>query len=280
LKELAGLTGQQLFERQGRRALPTQFATELVQRMAPVLEQLEQTLEQALAQPNGSAHDVAGRLRVGATQTYLRALVLPAATRLLQAHPRLQFDLRQQPAQRLLADLLDGEIDIAVLPKPHGQQRLVQVHLLRERLAVIGCAAGMQGLPLRPSLKSLQARPVALLNHQFLMREIIEKQLRLDKQRLDIRLELSSMDDVIGAARCGHLLGIGSALGLQVADLQFRFLQGKHLVRSASACLRSGHVASKALQAFQGALLQQAGRAMRELDDAKGADRRSTRKSV
>jgi len=291
LKELGALTGMQLFERQGRRALPTQFATELVQRVSPVLEQLEQ----ALAQSGSSSQEVAGRLRVGATQTYLRALVLPAATQLLQAHPGLRFDLRQQPAQRLLADLMDGEIDMAVLPKPHGQQQLLQVHLLRERLAVIGSAACLKKLPLRPSLKSLQEKPVAVLNHQFLMREAIERQLRQDKCHLQIRLELSSMEDVIAAARCGQLLGIGSALSLQATDLQasrlqvtdlqathlqFRFLQGQHLVRSASACMRSGHVASKALQAFQGALLRQAGRAVLPLGVAKKQDRGTVQKTL
>lgn len=111
-----------------------------------------------------------------------------------------------------MADLLDGEIDLAIFPDtgPHGQ--LVQTPLLSERLAVIGTRDALARLGSRPRLKSLQERPLVLLNRQFLMRQQIDRQLRLDGAELDVRLEVSSMDDAITAALPGQLLAIGSPL--------------------------------------------------------------------
>ncbi len=137
MKELSGRLGLVLFERQGRLAVLSDVAQDLLGRIAPIVEQLDECLMQSVNSPQ----KIAGRLRIGATQTYLRALVMPAALRLIRAHPELRLDLRQMPARRLLADLLDGEIDVAVLPEVSGQSNLSQTRLLTEQMAVLGAPA-------------------------------------------------------------------------------------------------------------------------------------------
>jgi LysR family transcriptional regulator, cyn operon transcriptional activator len=253
MKELVERLGLTLFERHGRRSILTEAGRDLVQRIVPLIEQLDE----ALLQSSSAAKGVTGRLRVGATQTYVRAIALPAALALVDSHQNLQIDMRQFPAQRLLADLLDGEIDIAIFPNEGAHNNLVQTPLLTERFGAIGTPATLKKLGRSFHLKSLEGHPIALLNRQFLMRETIDRQLRYDKVELDVRLELSSMDDVIAAVSRSRLIAIGTELAcLGHPELAFRALEGKFLSRSASLYWRRGRVLTGALLAFQAAVMR------------------------
>lgn len=253
MKELSGRLGLVLFERQGRQAVLSDAARDLLGRIVPLLEQLDESLLQSVNAPQ----KVAGRFRIGATQTYLRALALPAAMQLIQQHPDLRVDLRQMPAQRLLADLLEGEIDVALLPEVAGQSNLLQIRLLTEQMAVLGVPALLKPMGARRSLKALAGRPLAVLNRDFLIRQLIDKQARHDKVSLDVRLEASGMDDLISAARAGHLLAVGSALGCSKNDpaLLVRPLQGRFLSRTAVLCWRKGRLLTGSMVAFQAKVL-------------------------
>jgi LysR family cyn operon transcriptional activator len=253
MKELAERLGLTLFERQGRRAVLTDAGRNLVQRLTPVIEQIDETLLQSTEAERG----VTGRLRIGATQTYLRAIALPATLELISLHPDLRIDMRQQPAQRLLADLLDGEIDVALFPDAGPHDNLEKTELLTEHLAVIGLPSALCQLGSEPRLKALQNRPLAVLNRQFLMRQNIDRQVKLDRLKLDIRLEVSSMDDLVIAAGQGHLLAIGSGLAcLEHPTLVTRSLHGKFLKRTAALYWRRGRAPTLSVLSFQAAVLR------------------------
>jgi LysR family cyn operon transcriptional activator len=248
MKELGERLGLTLFERQGRRAVLSDAGRDLVERVGPLIEQLDASLLQS----SSSVQRVAGRLRLGATQTYLRSIALPAALEMISIHPDLKIDARQLPAQRLLADLLDGEIDVAIFPETGPHNSLSQVTLLSERLAVIGTAAALLKIGKISGLKSLEGHPLALLNRHFLMRQNIDKQARQDKVTLDIRLEVSGMDDLITAITAGRLLAVGSELAsLGHSGLVSMKLEGKFLSRSAVLYWRRGRVLTGSLMSFQ-----------------------------
>ena len=252
MKELAGRLELTLFERQGRQSVLNDLGRDLVLRVGPLIEQLDESLLQSANAPQR----VAGRFRVGATQTYLRSLAMPAALQMIASHPELRIDMRQLPAQRLFADLLDGEIDVAILPEDPQHNNLSQIRLLTEQLAVLGPAAALKKLGALPSLKTLEGLPIALLNRHFLMRQQIDKQARLDKVTLDIRLEVSGMDDLAAVARTGNLLAVGSRLACQEGDrcLEAKQLSGKFLSRTAALCWRKGRVLTGSMLAFQSAV--------------------------
>lgn len=253
MKELADRLGLTLFERQGRRAVLTDTGRDLVQRLTPMIEQLDDTLLQSTE----AARGVTGRLRIGATQTYLRAIALPAVLDLIALHPDLRIDTRQQPAQRLLADLLDGEIDVALFPDTGPHDNLEKTELLTEHLVVIGQRSVLLELGSEPALKALQSKPLAVLNRQFLMRQNVDRQVKLDRLKLDIRLEVSSMDDLVTAAGQGHLLAIGSGLAcLDHPTLAIRSLHGKFMIRSAALYWRRGRTPALSVLAFQAAVLR------------------------
>ncbi len=253
MKELADRLGVALFEREGRRAVLTDTGRDLVRRLTPLIEQLDDTLLQSTE----AARGVTGRLRIGATQTYLGTIALPAALDLIERHPDLRIDTRQQPAQRLLADLLDGELDVAIFPDAGPYDSLEKTELLTEQLAVIGLHSMLPPLGRQPVLKALRAQPLALLNRQFLMRQNIDRQAQLERLKLDIRLEVSSMDDLVTAAAKGHLLAIGSALAcLHHPVLVTHSLHGKFMSRTAALYRRRGRTPALSVLAFQAAVLR------------------------
>jgi len=248
MKELGERLDLILFERQGRRAVLSDAGRDLVVRIGPLIEQIDASLLQS----SSAVQRVTGLLRVGATQTYLRSIALPAALEMIAAYPDLRIDARQLPAQRLLADLLDGEIDVAIFPETGLHNSLSQVTLLTERLAVIGTPAALLDMAQIPSLKSLEGYPLAVLNRHFLMRQNIDKQARQDKVKLDIRLEVSAMDDLMTAAIHGRLLAVGSELAsLGNTGLRSMKLEGKFLSRSAVLYWRRGRVLTGNLLSFQ-----------------------------
>lgn len=252
MKELAERLELTLFERQGRQAVLSDVGRDLVLRVGPLIEQLDESLLQSVNAPQ----KVAGRFRVGATQTYLRSLAMPAALEMIAAYPDLRMDMRQLPAQRLLADLLEGEIDVAILPEVLQQNNLSQTRLLTEQMAVLGAAALLKDLGPHPSLKALEGRPLALLNRHFLMRQQIDRQARQDKVTLDVRLEVSGMDDLASVARTGRLLVVGSRLACLEGDrhLEASVLSGKFLSRTAALCWRKGRFLTGSMLAFQSAV--------------------------
>lgn len=251
MKELGDRLGLALFQRQGRRSVLTDSGRELVQRVAPLIEQLDETLLES----SSSAKGVNGRLRIGATQTYLRAIALPAALALIEEHPNLRIEMRQLPAQRILADLLDGEIDIGIFPSTKPYTNLVQIPLLSERFVAIGTANSFAGLGQGFDLGALQGRSIAVLNRDFLMRQNIDRQLKHDKVELNIRLEVSSMEDIIAAAMRGGLIAIGTELScLGHSMLVSRPLKGKFLSRSAGLYWRRGRVVTGSVLAFEAAV--------------------------
>ena len=253
MKELADRLGLTLFERQGRRSVLTDTGRDLVQRVTPVIEQLDDTLLQS----SEAARGVTGRLRIGATQTYLRAMALPAVLNLISLHPELRIDTRQQPAQRLLADLLDGEIDAAIFPDTGLHDSLEKTELLTEHLVVMGLPSALLKLGSETALKALQSQPLAVLNRQFLMRQNIDRQVKLERLKLDIRLEVSGMDDLVTVAEQGHLLAIGSKLAcLDHPTLVTRSLHGKFMTRSAALYWRRGRTPMLSVLAFQAAVLR------------------------
>lgn len=253
MKELADRLGLTLFERQGRRAVLTDTGRDLVQRLGSVIELLDDTLLQSTESTRG----VTGRLRIGATQTYLSTIALPAALDLISLHPDLRIDTRQQPAQRLLADLLEGEIDVAIFPDSAPHDNLEKTLLLTERLTLMGLPSALHHLDSQPTLKALQAQPLAVLNKQFLMRQNIDRQAQLERLKLDIRLEVSSMEDLVAAAAQGHLLAIGSGLAcLDHPTLITRSLHGKFMSRSAALYWRRGRPLTLSVLAFQAAVLR------------------------
>lgn len=120
-----------LVERTRRKVLLTPVGREIVERARAVLRDVAELEEVALL----ARTPLSGTLRVGVLRTlgpYLLPHILPEMRR---RHPDLKLYLREEPGERLLAELGHGELDLVIVADaPRDQEQLTVAPLFREPL--------------------------------------------------------------------------------------------------------------------------------------------------
>jgi len=131
VSQLEEMLGVLLFERTRRRVLPTPIGRELAERANAILRSVSDLEEFA----QGSRTPLSGILRLGVLPTlgpYLLPHFLPEMRR---RYPDLKLYLREESADRLLADLAAGQFDLILISSaPATDQHLTVVPLFREPL--------------------------------------------------------------------------------------------------------------------------------------------------
>lgn len=248
MKELAGHLDLPLFEKRGRSLILTKFGNSLLQKIEPLLGQIEEALMQSL----GDSRNIVGTLRVGATNTYSKTIALPSCMELLNEYPSLKIELQELPAQKVLTELMEGTIDVAIIPQDYQFPDLEWKSLITEQFSVIGNSRAIDKLPNAITLKHLAKYELAALNRQFLMRQKIDAQARKENISLDIRMEVSSMGDLLEIAKSGQLLALGSSIALlKDRQLKSKEIKGELLIRTAAVCWRKTKFVNSAMMAFQ-----------------------------
>lgn len=113
IKALEAEIGQQLLRRAGQRMQPTAAADALMATAREILG-LEENMK-AIASADGGI----GRLRVGVIQTVLTGLMPDILLRLRRSQPGIGLYLAPGTSSELYAQLKQGELDVAILVKPH-----------------------------------------------------------------------------------------------------------------------------------------------------------------
>jgi LysR family hydrogen peroxide-inducible transcriptional activator len=122
--------GRRLFDRLGRKVVLTDAGHELLGRAQSILA--------AVGEAERAIRDSAegGLLRVGAIPT-IAPFVLPlAVTRFRKSHQAVRLQLKEDLTERLLGDLLAGELDVGVMALPIRDERLHVEKLLTEPLVM------------------------------------------------------------------------------------------------------------------------------------------------
>lgn len=122
--------GRRLFDRLGRKVVLTDAGHELLGRAQAILAAVDEAERAVRDSTEG------GRLRVGAIPTIAPFLLPSAVTRFRKDHPAVQLQLKEDLTERLLADLLAGELDIGVMALPIRDDRLHVEKLFAEPLVM------------------------------------------------------------------------------------------------------------------------------------------------
>lgn len=113
VKELEGVLGVQLFERDRRRVLVTAAGAALVGRARAILVDIEDMLGQATR----AKDPFAGTFRVGVIPT-VAPYLLPDVSQALGARfPALRLVFREEKTEEVVRRLLDGTLDVGLLAK-------------------------------------------------------------------------------------------------------------------------------------------------------------------
>jgi LysR family hydrogen peroxide-inducible transcriptional activator len=122
--------GLRLFDRLGRKVVLTDAGQELLGRAQAILAAVGEA-ERAVRDSSEG-----GLLRVGAIPTVAPFVLPRAVTRFRKAHGAVQLQLKEDLTERLLADLLAGELDVGLMALPIRDARLHVEKLYSEPLVM------------------------------------------------------------------------------------------------------------------------------------------------
>jgi LysR family transcriptional regulator, hydrogen peroxide-inducible genes activator len=122
--------GRRLFDRLGRKVVLTDAGQVLLTHAQAILAGVGEA-ERAV-RDSGEG----GRLRIGAIPTIAPFLLPASFIRFRKDHPAVQLQLKEDLTGRLLADLLAGELDVALMALPVRDDRLHVEKLFTEPLVM------------------------------------------------------------------------------------------------------------------------------------------------
>lgn len=125
IKEIEGLLGVQLIERESRGASLTQAGEAAVERARVILSD---TADMVSAARQAGA-PLSGSFRLGAIPTIAPFLLPKTLKALRKAHPQLKLYLREDQTERLLAALRARKLDAALIALPWDAPGIVTMEL-------------------------------------------------------------------------------------------------------------------------------------------------------
>jgi len=168
IKKLEEELDVQLFERQPRKVLLTSAGEAIVARARVVLREVDSIREIARSARNPEA----GQIKLGLFPTlgpYLLPHVVPA---LRARFPELELLLIEEKTEELLAQLERGDIDVAVLALPAGDENLIVEHLFEEAFVLALPVERRAEFPHDGvQMRELRDREVLLLEEGHCLRE-------------------------------------------------------------------------------------------------------------
>ena len=124
--------GHKLFHRLGRKAVLTEAGNAFLDRARRILFEVENAAKELSDHPS-----LGRRITIGAVQTVMPYLITPFIAECRKSHPNLQIDAREDFRSDLVRAVVDGDLDLAVVPQPVKDHRVSIEPLLTEPLLLV-----------------------------------------------------------------------------------------------------------------------------------------------
>ncbi len=160
IQKLERRLGQPLLHRLGRRAALTDAGRLLLERATAILAAVED-IERRLA--DGDAL-LGSRLAIGVLPTVAPYLLPPALERFARCHPEVQLAVHEDTTHNLVAAILEGDLDLAILALPIADERLQVEPVLTEPLLATLARKHPLARRRRIHIEDLADEPFILLN--------------------------------------------------------------------------------------------------------------------
>lgn len=133
IKELEASLGSQLFERAARQVRLTPFGEEFGDRVRDILARVDQLDDFARA----AKGQLTGRFRMGVIPTIAPYLLPALIGNLSKSHPGLDLHVRETVTPRLVQELLQGQLDTAIVALPVSEPALAEMPLFEENFVLV-----------------------------------------------------------------------------------------------------------------------------------------------
>jgi LysR family hydrogen peroxide-inducible transcriptional activator len=129
ISKLEGEIGHKLFHRLGRKAVLTEAGGAFLERARRILFEVENAARELADHPS-----LGRRITIGAVQTVMPYLVSPLIAQLRTSHPNLLIDAQEDFRGNLLRGVVEGDLDLAIVPLPVKDHRVSIEPLLTDPL--------------------------------------------------------------------------------------------------------------------------------------------------
>ncbi|WP_028238351.1 LysR family transcriptional regulator [Stutzerimonas azotifigens] len=182
-----------LFQRSGKRLLPTLAAQTLYSHAVPLLDGLERARE-ALRSFRGQAPR---NLAIGVLQTVNASVVPLLLERLREAQPQMVVQIYELSGFDIERRLLTGNLDVGIGFLPPRQPGLHALPLYEDELQlVVGLEHPLKAFR-KVSLAQAAELPMLLLGEEFRIRQLWQEQLAAIGRRPQVQAELNHMGGIL-----------------------------------------------------------------------------------
>ena len=247
LRQLEQELGVARFDRLGRGLKLSQAGAEFRVYARRALQEIEAG-RMALADLSGLK---SGRLKVGAFPTFLNTVVPATVAAFSLAYSQVKVEVQDLRAGAIEEMLLDGELDLGIAFHPAQHEEIEAEVLFDERLLLV--VGPRHPLAERQSvrIRQLASVPLALLPRSFATRRLIDDSLGQADVAPVVRVELDSVEALLGVCRYGDLASIvPERAARQAPDLNAIALSEPEIVRRAGILWRRGASRSAAAREF------------------------------
>jgi len=165
IKALEASVGAPLFERTTRDVRLTGFGADFAIRVREILRAVDELSDLARQAQDG----IGGRLRMGVIPTIAPYLLPGFLTELSAVYPDLDVQVRETITPRLIAEVTEGGLDMAIVALPVGQPLLQEYPVFEEPLWLV--RPGSEGDKGAPDPSELQNRRLLLLEEGHCFRD-------------------------------------------------------------------------------------------------------------
>lgn len=195
--------GVDLFIREGRNI-----------RLTPIGRMFLEKMEQAMDMINQARREIEeytmpekGTVRIGFPSSFAAYLLPTIISAFRKEYPDVQFQLHQTSYKKLIAEVVEGEIDMALLaPVPVKEKRVNSEVLFVEHLVALLYATHPLASRKLLQLDDMRGHPFILSPEGYILREIVEKACRQHGFEPDVPFVGKDIDAIKGLVSAG--LGI------------------------------------------------------------------------
>ena len=165
IKALEASAGAALFERTTRDVRLTGFGIEFAERVRDILRAVDELSDLARKAQEG----LSGRLRLGVIPTIAPYLLPLFLNRLSRAFPDVDVQVRETITPRLISELTEGGLDLALVALPVSEPSLEEYPIFEENLVLVRSAEERDAAV--PDMTDLQDRRLLLLEEGHCFRD-------------------------------------------------------------------------------------------------------------
>jgi LysR family transcriptional regulator, nitrogen assimilation regulatory protein len=202
-----------LLMRNGRGVVLTEAGKRLFDHSVVILQlmsRVREDLESTRGEP-------AGRLVVGLPPSMGRLLTLPLVDGFRRSLPKARLAIVEGLSAHLAEWISTGRVDVGLLHNPESQAALELMPVLEEPLGMVSPAGAKPGKKVGAgdapqaaslgdtvTLAELTQFPLILPERSHAIRKLLETQAALSGHKLNVALEISSVQSILELVRAGH----------------------------------------------------------------------------